>query len=149
MSGPVGSIPSLTRSGRPSFSFASRAPSGRTSTAFRVSSAIPMRASLEAATEERRAGEPVAPRPLDRPRDADPPADRERRFRQAREELERRLVERQPVEDARDAERLAELARARAECARRLQPAPLAHRLEPRCWLERPHERRLGAPFLG
>ena len=40
MSGEVTSIPSLTRSGRPSFSFASSPPSGRTSTAFRVRSAI-------------------------------------------------------------------------------------------------------------
>src|SRR5437763_684752 len=40
MSGEVTSIPSFTRSGRPSFSFASRPPSGRTSTAFRVRSAI-------------------------------------------------------------------------------------------------------------
>ena len=39
MSGEVTSIPSLTRSGRPSFSFASSPPSGRTSTAFRVRSA--------------------------------------------------------------------------------------------------------------
>jgi hypothetical protein len=42
MSEPVGSIPSLTRSGRSSLSFASSAPSGRTSTAFLVSSAIGM-----------------------------------------------------------------------------------------------------------
>src|SRR5881227_3745617 len=36
MSGEVTSIPSFTRSGRPSFSFRSSAPSGSTSTAFRV-----------------------------------------------------------------------------------------------------------------
>src|SRR5689334_16456455 len=42
MSGDVTSIPSLTRSGRPSASFASRAPAGRTCTALRVSSATPM-----------------------------------------------------------------------------------------------------------
>src|SRR5438093_2546770 len=40
MSGDVTSIPSFTRSGRPSFSFASSPPSGSTSTAFRVRSAI-------------------------------------------------------------------------------------------------------------
>src|SRR3954468_17921403 len=34
MSGDVGSMPSLTRSGRPSFSFAASPPSGRTSTAW-------------------------------------------------------------------------------------------------------------------
>ena len=39
MSGEVTSMPSFTRSGRPSFSFASSPPSGRTSTAFRVRSA--------------------------------------------------------------------------------------------------------------
>src|SRR5438552_9354511 len=120
MSGDVTSIPNLTRNGRPSFSFASRPPSGRTSTAFRVSSAIPMRASLEAATEERRAGKPVAPRLLHRARDPDPAAHRELRLRLPRQELERRLVERQPVEDTRDPERLAELARTRAERPRRL-----------------------------
>src|SRR5688572_16393000 len=42
MSGEVTSIPSLTRSGRPSASFASSAPAGKTWTAFRVSSAIPI-----------------------------------------------------------------------------------------------------------
>src|SRR3954454_13427462 len=42
-SGDVGSTPSLIRSGRPSLSFASSAPSGSTSTALRVSSEIPMR----------------------------------------------------------------------------------------------------------
>src|SRR6478735_10571457 len=42
MSGDVTSIPSLTRSGRPSVSFASRAPAGRTCTALRVSSETPM-----------------------------------------------------------------------------------------------------------
>src|SRR5205085_7239099 len=36
------SIPSLTRSGRPFFSFSSSAPWGSTSTAFRVSSATPI-----------------------------------------------------------------------------------------------------------
>src|SRR5439155_22868254 len=40
MSGEVTSIPSFTLSGRPSFSFASSPPSGSTSTAFRVRSAI-------------------------------------------------------------------------------------------------------------
>src|SRR4051812_20635545 len=44
MSGEVTSIPSLTRSGRPCASFFSSPPSGSTSTAFRVSSAIPMAA---------------------------------------------------------------------------------------------------------
>ena len=53
------------------------------------------------------------------------------------------------VEDAGDPERLAELARAGAERALRLEPAPLAHRLEPVRRLERPHERRLGASLLG
>src|SRR5580765_8546670 len=38
MSGEVTSIPSFTRSGRPSASFVSRPPSGRTSTAFRIRS---------------------------------------------------------------------------------------------------------------
>src|SRR3954451_12573797 len=42
-SGGVGSTPSLIRSGRRSLGFASRAPSGSTSTALRVSSEIPMR----------------------------------------------------------------------------------------------------------
>src|SRR5262249_51712792 len=39
MSGAVGSIPSLTRSGRPSFSLRSSSPSGKTSTARRARSA--------------------------------------------------------------------------------------------------------------
>src|SRR5690242_13754918 len=39
MSGAVGSIPSFTRSGRPSLSFRSSSPSGRTLTACRVRSA--------------------------------------------------------------------------------------------------------------
>src|SRR2546423_17405 len=47
MSGDVTSIPNLTRSGRPSFSFASRPPSGRTLTALRVSSAMPTAKTLE------------------------------------------------------------------------------------------------------
>src|SRR5436190_7656227 len=42
MSGEVTSIPSLTRSGRPSSSFSSSAPLGSTSTALRVSSGTPM-----------------------------------------------------------------------------------------------------------
>src|SRR5438067_2379448 len=46
MSGEVTSMPSFTRSGRPSFSLASRPPSGRTSTAFRVRSASGTRATL-------------------------------------------------------------------------------------------------------
>src|SRR5437763_1013994 len=46
MSGDVTSIPSLTRSGRPSFSLSSSAPRGSTSTAFRVRSAIDISASL-------------------------------------------------------------------------------------------------------
>src|SRR5580765_1510242 len=49
MSGEVTSMPSFTRSGRPSFSLASRPPSGRTSTAFRVSSTMPMGATLPSA----------------------------------------------------------------------------------------------------
>jgi len=40
LSGDVTSMPSFTRSGRPSVSFCSRPPAGRTSTALRVSSAI-------------------------------------------------------------------------------------------------------------
>src|SRR5919201_422193 len=44
MSGEVTSMPSFTRSGRPSFSFASSPPSGSTWTALRVSSASPMAA---------------------------------------------------------------------------------------------------------
>src|SRR5579862_6162934 len=40
MSGEVTSMPSLTRSGRPRFSFASRPPAGRTSTALRVRSPV-------------------------------------------------------------------------------------------------------------
>src|SRR3954451_14372440 len=47
MSGDVTSMPSLTRSGLPLASFFSRPPCGSTSTALRVSSAIPTRASLE------------------------------------------------------------------------------------------------------
>src|ERR687883_1477608 len=46
MSGEVTSMPSFTRSGRPSFSFASSPPSGRTSTAFRVRSEMPTVATL-------------------------------------------------------------------------------------------------------
>src|SRR6266545_6011898 len=46
MSGEVTSIPSLTRSGRPSFSLASSPPSGSTSTALRVRSEIATRATL-------------------------------------------------------------------------------------------------------
>src|SRR5215212_4571390 len=46
MSGDVGSMPSLTRNGRPSFSFASRPPSGRTSTALPVSSSSATGATL-------------------------------------------------------------------------------------------------------
>src|SRR5690349_1517070 len=46
MSGEVTSMPSFTRSGRPSFNFVSRPPSGRTSTAFRVRSASGTRATL-------------------------------------------------------------------------------------------------------
>src|SRR5690242_2920444 len=46
MSGDVTSIPSFTRSGRPSFSLSSSAPRGSTSTAFRVRSATDMPASL-------------------------------------------------------------------------------------------------------
>ena len=49
-SGAVTSIPSFTRSGRPSFSFCSSAPSGRTCGALRVSSARPMPASLDSAS---------------------------------------------------------------------------------------------------
>ena len=49
MSGEVTSIPSFTRSGRPSSSFASSPPSGRTSTAFRVRSARPIGATLPGA----------------------------------------------------------------------------------------------------
>src|SRR5437868_3195741 len=106
--GAVTSMPSFTRKGRPSFSFASSPPSGSRSTALRVSSATPMRASLEAAREERRAGEAVAPRLLDRARDPDPRAGDELRLPVACEELERRLVECQAVVEAGDAERLAE-----------------------------------------
>src|SRR6185437_13779492 len=85
----------------------------------------------------------------DRSSDADPRAHCEWRLGLARKELEGRRVERESVEDARDAERLAQLARARAERTRRLEPPPLAHRLEPVRGLERPHERRLGASLLG
>src|SRR2546430_2591863 len=46
MSGDVASIPSLTRSGRPSFSLRSSSPFGSTSTAFRVRSASAIRGSL-------------------------------------------------------------------------------------------------------
>src|SRR6476469_6743093 len=46
MCGAVTSMPSLTRSGRPSFSFRSSSPLGSTSTALRVRSATLMRASL-------------------------------------------------------------------------------------------------------
>src|SRR5205807_2006271 len=53
MSGEVTSMPNLTRSGRPSSSFASSPPSGRTSTAFRVSSAMPTAETLEVCDRER------------------------------------------------------------------------------------------------
>src|SRR5438874_10402732 len=53
MSGDVTSIPNLTRRGRPSFSFASRPPSGRTLTALRVSSAMPTAKTLEVCDLER------------------------------------------------------------------------------------------------
>src|SRR5438132_7510610 len=46
MSGAVGSMPSLTRNGRPSSSFRSSSPFGSTSTALRVRSATPIAASL-------------------------------------------------------------------------------------------------------
>src|SRR4051812_14305461 len=46
MSGEVTSIPSFTRNGRPSFSFASRPPCGRTSTALRVRSEVIAAATL-------------------------------------------------------------------------------------------------------
>src|SRR5512146_563097 len=100
--GAVTSIPSFTRKGRPSFSFASSPPCGRTSTALRVSSAIPIRASLEAAAEERRAGEPVAPRLLEGAGDPDPRTHHKLRLELPREELERRLVERQAVVNSGD-----------------------------------------------
>src|SRR5689334_17408090 len=99
--GAVTSMPSFTRKGRPCFSFASRPPCGRTSTALRVSSAIPMRASLEAVREERRAGEAVAPLVLDCARDPDPRAGDELGLRFPCDELERRLVEREAVVDPR------------------------------------------------
>src|SRR5215472_15772842 len=147
MSGEVTSIPSFTRSGRPSFSFSSRAPCGRTSTALRVSSAIGTELILEAPRQEWRAGEPVAPRLLGRAGDPDPRPDRERRLALAGEELERQLVERQAVVDTRDAERLAELPGAGAEGPRRLEPAAFAHPVETLRRLERAHERRLRAAF--
>src|SRR5262249_4593139 len=53
MSREVTSIPGLTRSRRPDLSFASTPPSGRTSTAFRVRSAIPKAPSLEVGDLER------------------------------------------------------------------------------------------------
>src|SRR4029079_8703776 len=65
-----------------------------------------------------------------------------------RAELERRLVERQPVEDACDAERLTELARARAERSLGLEPPPPTHRVEPGRRLYLARERRLGASLL-
>src|SRR5437588_11811874 len=46
MSGAVGSMPSLTRGGRPSFSFRSSCPFGSTSTAWRVRSAAAIPPSL-------------------------------------------------------------------------------------------------------
>src|SRR5215218_9003022 len=55
-------------------------------------------------------------------------------------ELERRAVERQAVMHDRDAERLAELARPRAERARIVEAAPPPHRLDPSRRLERPDQ---------
>jgi hypothetical protein len=52
-------------------------------------------------------------------------------------QLEWGLVERQPVVLARDAERLAETARAGAEEARVIEPAPLTHRVDAVGRLER------------
>src|SRR5215204_6135246 len=60
-------------------------------------------------------------------------------------ELERRALERQAVMHDRDAERLADLAGPRAERARIVEPAPLAHRLEPGRRLERPDQHGAGA----
>src|SRR5206468_9330462 len=94
------------------------------------------------------AGEAVAPRLLHRPRDADPRADDERRLCLAREELERRLVERQTVLAPGQSEPLAELAGTGTERSFRLEPTPLAHRLEAARRLERPHEGRLRPPFI-
>src|SRR4051812_36009609 len=83
MSGDVTSIPSFTRSGRPSFSFSSNAPAGRTSTALRVSSATPMarrtlalqsRGSVSPTTFRRGAAPGLAPDPEASPlRTAGPP----------------------------------------------------------------------------
>ena len=68
MSGAVTSIPSFTRSGRPSASLRSSSPAGSTSMAFRVSSAMPMCPSLEfarsrSADEEVPRGQRQAPSP--------------------------------------------------------------------------------------
>src|SRR5215213_1972392 len=60
-------------------------------------------------------------------------------------ELERRAVEGQAVMHDSDAERLAELAGARAERARILDPAPAPHRLDPHRRLERPDQHGAGA----
>ena len=59
--------------------------------------------------------------------------------------LERRLVERQPVVLAGDAERLAEPARARAEQARVVEPAPLPHHVEAAGRLERAEQDALAS----
>ena len=65
-----------------------------------------------------------------------------------RVQLEGRRVEREPVVGARDAERLAEPARAGAEEALVLEPAARAHRVEPVRRLERAHEDRRGDALL-
>src|SRR5437588_9535127 len=94
MSGEVTSIPSLTRSGRPSSSFSSSAPLGSTSTALRVSSETPMgaaslplqsRSSVAPTTFRRGAAQGPPPDPEASPlRTAWPPGGAGLRFLQRR-----------------------------------------------------------------
>ncbi len=101
---------------------------------------------LDPPAEEARAGLRVAPVAVHRLRDPDPRPPRDRRVITGGAKLERRLVERQAVVRCCDPERLREAAGARAEQARVVEAAPLAHLVEPVRRLERAHERgRRGA----
>ncbi len=98
----------------------------------------------ERPAQEFRAGQPVAPRLFRRLGDADPRPDQDlaRTFPPA--QCKRRPVERKPVMPARDAERLGEPSRSRAEQAIRLYPAPGPHGRQSRARLERPDQDRAG-----
>src|SRR5581483_5722126 len=91
----------------------------------------------ERAAQEGRAGEPVAPRELRGARDPDPRPAHHLDSAPTRAQLEGRPVERQPVVLPREPERLAEPPGPGAVEARRLDPAPGPHRLEPGERLER------------